>query len=235
MAIPDKELLIALKQHLSPSRVQRIETVAAQRTRKLTLVLEDIRQEHNIGALLRTADILGIQDVHLVSQNYEPKLAAAISKGSLNWVSLHRYQDREANNLEHCLQTLKSQNYQLVVADPQGEVVLPDLEYHQQPMALLMGTEWEGVSEQAREAAKLKVRIPQYGFTQSFNVSVAAALILQQLNSSLRRTTENWAISEAERVALEIDWAMKRLGPSAWPLRDKIEQEWQQAKGGSPS
>lgn len=228
MTIPEKELLKALKNHLTPQRVQRIEEVAAQRTRKICLVLEDIRQEHNAGALLRTADILGIQDVHLVSQQYEPKLAEAISKGSINWVSLHRYQARDEDNLQQCLQVLKGQNYQLIVADPEGKVALPDLQNNGEPLALLMGSEWEGVSEQAKEAADIRVRIPQYGFTQSFNVSVAAALILQQLNASLRRSGTDWQLAEDERIALELEWTMKRLGDSAWPLREKIEKDWKE-------
>lgn len=228
MAISEKELLTALKEHLTPQRVKRIEEVAGQRTREICLVLEDIRQEHNTGALLRTADILGVQDVHLVSQQYEPKLAEAISKGSINWVSLYRYQERDADNLKLCLQRLKGQNYKLVVADPDGEVALSDLQYNGEPLALLMGSEWEGVSEQAKEAADIRVRIPQYGFTQSFNVSVAAALILQQLNASLRRSDTDWQLAEEERIALELDWTMKRLGDSAWPLREKIEKDWKE-------
>ena len=91
-----------------------------------------------------------------------------------------------------------------------------------------MGSEWEGVSEQAKEAADIRVRIPQYGFTQSFNVSVAAALILQQLNASLRRSGTDWQLAEDERIALELEWTMKRLGDSAWPLREKIEKDWKE-------
>lgn len=226
MAIPNAVLLEALKAHLTPERLERIESVASQRTRKITLILEDVRQEHNTGALLRTADILGVQDVHLVSQNYEARLAQAIAKGSTNWVNLIRHQDRESDNLENCLSQIKAQGYQLLVADPDGDVALPELHYTGQPMAVLMGSEWEGVSEQAKAAADVKVGIPQYGFTQSFNVSVAAALILQQLTNSMRQSDYDWKLSEEERIDLELEWTMKRLGQSAWPLRDKIEAEW---------
>lgn len=228
MAIPKAALLEALKAHLTPERLERIESVAQQRTRKITLILEDLRQEHNTGALLRTADILGVQDVHLVSQQYEARLAKAIAKGSTNWVNLIRYQDRASDNLALCLHDIKQKGYQLVVADPDGEVDLPELEYSGQPLAVLMGSEWEGVSEQAKEAADLKVSIPQYGFTQSFNVSVAAALILQQLTTSMRKSEFEWKLPEAEQIELELEWTMKRLGQSAWPLRDKIEAEWQE-------
>ncbi len=227
MAIPKGLLLKELKEHLTSGRKKRIEEVAAQRTRKITLVLEDIRQEHNTGALLRTADILGIQDVHLISQQYEIRLAEAISKGSTNWVTLHRYQDREADNFQTCLETLRSCDYELVVAHPEGDIALPDLKYQGKPMALLMGSEWEGVSDIALKSAGKKVRIPQYGFTQSFNVSVAAALILQQMNASLRNSEFDWQLSNEEREELELEWTMKRLGDSAWPLREKIEKEWQ--------
>lgn len=226
MAIPNSELLKALKAQLTVERRERIESVASQRTRKISLILEDIQQEHNTGALLRTADILGIQDVHLVSQEYEARLAKAIAKGSTNWVDLHRYQERDENNLAHCLAKIKGEGYQLIVADPEGDFALPELEYNGQPMAVLMGAEWEGVSEQAKAAADLKVSIPQYGFTQSFNVSVAAALILQQLTTSMRRSGFDWRLEEEERTELELAWTMKRLGHSAWPLRDKIEADW---------
>lgn len=226
--MPLEELVKALKEHLTPERVARIEAVAAERTRKICLVLEDIRQEHNIGALLRTADILGIQDVHLVSQKYEARLAKAIAKGSIKWINLHRYQDRDTNNLAQCFQHLQAENYQLVVADPEGEVALPDLRYEGKPLAVLMGSEWEGVSDEASKAAAIRVRIPQYGFTESFNVSVAAALILHQLSADLRKSDFDWKLSNEERLELELDWVMKRLGNSAWPLREKIEQAWAQ-------
>lgn len=224
MPIDKKVLLDALQNHLTPERIAGINRVLHQRTRKLCLVLEDIRKEHNTGALLRTADILGIQDVHLISQHYEPKLAEAIAKGSANWVSLYRYQAREADNLQECLDHLKSQDYQLIVADPDGEVALEDLSYQGKPMALLMGSEWEGVSAQAKEAADLSVRIPQYGFTQSFNVSVAAALILQKLGASLRKSGD-WSLSQEEVLDLALDWTMQKLGDRAWKIREKIEND----------
>lgn len=224
--IPKKELVKSLKEHLTPQRLERIEAVLSHRTRKVSLVLEDIRQEHNIGALLRSADILGIQDVHLVSQKYEARLAKAIAKGSTKWVTLHRYQEKGANNLVLCLERLQRHNYQLVVADPEGDIDLQDLHYEGVPLAVLMGSEWDGVSDQAKAAAKYKVRIPQYGFTQSFNVSVAAALIMQQLSSSLRNSTFDWHLNEAEKLDLELDWVMQRLGDSAGPLKRKIEEDW---------
>jgi len=224
--IPSKELLKELKKHLTVERVQRIEEVASQRSRKLCLVLEDIRQEHNIGALLRTADILGIQDVHLVSQKYEARLAKAIAKGSTKWVSLFRYQERDENNLDHCLESLNTQGYQLMVADPEGETALEDFSYQGEPIALLMGSEWEGVSPQAKAAAKHRIRIPQYGFTQSFNVSVAAALILNRINAVMRASDFPYQLSEEERIELELDWVMKRLGDSAGPIKRKIEEDW---------
>lgn len=222
----DEDLLKALKTHLTPERVARIEAVAAERTRKITLVLEDIRQEHNIGALLRTADIMGIQDVHLISQQYEARLAKAIAKGSTKWINLHRYQEKGQDNFRRCLKTLRSKGYQLAVADPDGDISLDQLEYQGQALAVLMGTEWEGTSNQALAEADYRVRIPQFGFTQSFNVSVAAALFLQQLCSSLRNSKYPWRLDSPERLALELEWVMTRLGPSAWPLRRKIEADW---------
>lgn len=223
-------MVAALKEHLTAQRVERINTVLSHRTRKVCLVLEDIRQEHNIGALLRTADILGVQDVHLISQKYEAKLAKAISKGSTNWITLHRYQERHQDNLQLCLNELKEQGYQLVVADPDGEVELSELEFTGDPMALLMGSEWEGVSHQAKAEATHKVRIPQFGFTQSYNVSVAAALLLHQLTMSLRKSGVNWGLSEVEKLDLELDWIMKRLGDSGGPLKRKIEEDWLKRK-----
>lgn len=224
--ISKKELLAELKTHLTQERVERIETVASKRSRKISLVLEDIRQEHNIGALLRTADILGLQDVHLISQRYEARLAKAIAKGSTKWIHLHRYQERDQDNLQICLDALEAKNYQIVVADPNGDMQLSDFKFEGNPIALLMGSEWDGVSPQAMDRAHIKLRIPQYGFTQSYNVSVASALILNHLSQSMRDSEENWRLSEEERIELELEWVMTRLGNSAWPLRDKIEADW---------
>lgn len=224
--IPRVELLKALKKHLTAERVQRIEEVSAGRTRKLCLVLEDLRQEHNVGAMLRTADVLGLQDVHLISENHEPKLAEAIAKGSTKWVNLHRYQAAQSANSTHCFTFLKDQGFKLITADPEGEMDFQDLEYRGEPMALIMGNEGKGLSSAAKEASDLSLRIPQYGFTQSFNVSVAGALILNQLNSSMRKSSYAWQLEPKERENLELQWVLERLGNTGWHLKEKIKRDW---------
>jgi tRNA (guanosine-2'-O-)-methyltransferase len=211
----DAGLKAALAAHLggflAAERRARIEEVLAQRTRCLTVVLEDIFQPHNASAVLRSCECFGLQDVHIVEQRYRYRVNTDVALGASQWLDLLHYRDPGADNTGRCLETLRGAGYTLVAATPnQCDCLLDDLRLEDR-MAILLGTEEEGLSDQALEASQVRVQIPMYGFTRSFNLSVSAALILRELTRQMRASSLNWGLSEEEKLELRLKWYRRDL------------------------
>jgi tRNA (guanosine-2'-O-)-methyltransferase len=196
---------------LGAERRARIEEVLAQRTRCLTLMLEDIFQPHNASAVLRSCECFGLQDVHIVEERYHYRVNPEVALGASQWLDLFHYRDPGVNNTGRCLAALRGAGYTLVAATPnQHDCLLDELRLKGR-MAILLGTEEEGLSDQALQAAQVRVQIPMYGFTRSFNLSVSAALILRELTRQLRVLHQDWALSEAEKLELRLKWYRRDL------------------------
>ena len=192
---------------LGADRRARIEEVLAQRTRRLTVMLEDIFQPHNASAVLRSCECFGLQDVHIVEERYRYRVNPEVARGASQWLNLLQYRDPGGHNTARCLEVLRGAGYTLVAATPnQHDCLLDELRLEGR-MAVLLGTEEEGLSDQALEAAQVRVQIPMYGFTRSFNLSVSAALILRELTRQLRAGALDWGLSEAEKLDLRLGTA----------------------------
>jgi len=203
------QLLQALYTIITDEKVQKFERIAAQRTRHLTIVVENLYQEHNASAVMRSCDCFGIQDIHVIERNNTFQMNREIAMGAGKWVDHHHYTDPLYPTTE-CLDHLKSEGYQIVATTPHEEdVTLQDLNIDQ-PTALLFGTEQGGLSEKALNMSDQFVRIPMYGFTESFNISVSAALCMQALRKQLEQLDpQNWLLSKAEQIELKIQWCKK--------------------------
>ena len=215
----------ALLPFLSEERTERFEQVLAQRTRHLTVVLENVFQSRNASAVMRSADGFGLQDVHLIEDVNPWVPNRGVSKGTNAWLTLHRYRSA-ADPTAACLERLRRTGYQIAVTSPHVDgydvTELPI----DRPVAVVMGTEWEGVSDRMLEEADLHVAIPMHGFAESLNISVAAAVVLHELNRRLRlQPASQWGLTEVEKRELRAAWAMasvrnasgilKRLGVDA--------------------
>jgi len=195
-----------LSEFVTNERRRRIEATLANRTRFLTVVLEDIYQSHNISAALRSCECFGIQDVHIIEQNNQYKINPDVSLGSTKWLSLHRYNKPNTNNTVKCLKKLKSQGYQIAAATLHDNNISLQKFDLQQKTALCFGTEELGLSEIAHEYADVFIKIPMQGFTQSFNISVSAAIFLYALTGKLKNSTLDWQLTDEEKIALQIEW-----------------------------
>lgn len=185
-----------------------IETVLAQRTKFITVVLEDIYQPQNASAVVRTADCFGIQEVHVIEgrNTYDPN--PQVLQGSGKWVDIIKHQSA-GNNTAACFGKLKAQGYRLIGTTPHRKgISLPDFNISQ-PTALVFGTEETGLSDYALEHVDDFLRIPMYGFTESFNLSVSAAICLSQLTSNLYKSDLPWELSEETRSDLRLAWYKK--------------------------
>ena len=201
------ELYDFLIQFVTENKLRRFEEALDLRTRFLTIVLEDVYQPHNASACLRSADCFGLQDVHIVENENRFAPSVDIARGAGHWLTLHRYTHQ--SQTKQCLSSLREQGYQIVATSP-NELGCPLNEFElDRPTAVVFGRECNGVSPEVDEAADADLRIPMYGFTESFNVSVSVALVLQHLRWQLNDLDADWHLSDAERTELKQQWVRR--------------------------
>ncbi|OIP00723.1 MAG: rRNA methyltransferase [Bacteroidetes bacterium CG2_30_33_31] len=180
------------------------------RTKKITVVLEDIFQSHNASAVLRSADLFGIQDIHIIENRNQYKVNPDVALGSSKWLSIEKYNSQENNTLE-CFEMLKSKGYKIVATSPhENDILLDELPINEK-IAVVFGTELNGLSKIALDNADAFVKIPMYGFTESFNISVSAALCMYNLTDRLRKSAGDWQLTKDEKVEIQIAWAMQSI------------------------
>lgn len=205
--VVQEDLIDHLSQYLTPHKQDRIREVVARRTRYLTVVLENVYQPHNASAVLRSCECFGLQDAHVIEHinPFDPN--PEVAHGATKWLSIHRYQEETRS----CLNALKENGYRIAAATLRpGSIPVEEIDLDR-PLALCFGTEEEGLSDEAHDLADLFVRIPMQGFTQSFNVSVTAALFLYNLTARLRASDHPWRLSPAEKRTLTLDWYLRSL------------------------
>ena len=219
-----KELRDYLFSFISENKQQLFETIIENRSRHLTVVLENIYQPHNASAVLRSCDLFGVQDVHIIENSNEYTLSDQVAMGSSKWLTLKKYNEKE-NNTITCFDALRKEGYKIVATTPHTkDVMLADLPIDQKT-ALVFGTELTGLSDTAMENADAYVKIPMYGFTESFNISVSAALSLYQLTDNMRKSNVNWALSEEEKIEIQIAWAMNTIKKSSMIVEDFLSKK----------
>ena len=212
MQLEEKQQLIAyLTQFVTQSRWEKIRAVLQQRTRYVTVILEDIYQPHNASAVLRSSDSFGVQDVHIVENKNIFTITQGVSVGSDRWLTLYRYNQRGINNTKDCLDKLKNQGYTIAATTPHEQQITIEKLPINTKLALMFGSEISGLSEYAQQNADISVKIPMMGFSESFNISVSAALCLYDVMTRLRKQHHNWELTEVEKLELELNWLRKSI------------------------
>lgn len=203
------ELQDALIKHfselISEKRKAKFDKVLNYRTKHITVVLEDIYQPHNASAVLRSCDIFGVQDIHIIENKNTYTLNPDVALGSARWLSLHKYQKHKNNSIV-CLKQLKEKGYLIAATSPHKKSYLLHELPLDKPIALVFGTELTGISDTIIEHADEFVSIPMFGFTESFNISVSAALCLHNLISRLHLSNINWQLGHEEKNELLLNW-----------------------------
>lgn len=202
----DIELLKHLESFVSPRRLERFEKVLDTRTRYITVALEDVFQLHNASAVIRSCDVFGLQEAHLIEARFGRRLDKNIAMGAQRWVDVHRHGSTGA-----CVAALRQRGYRIVATSPHPGSLTPEECPLDQPLALFLGTEKEGLSPELLAAADETIHIPMVGFTESLNISVAAAILLYRLTARLRASDLPWQLSEADRLEKRLDWAKKTI------------------------
>jgi tRNA (guanosine-2'-O-)-methyltransferase len=214
-----------LSEFVTRDRLKTFDKVLDHRTRYISVVLEDLYQPHNASAVLRTCDCFGIQDVHIIENRNTYSISADVALGSNKWLTLKKYNRTEFNTPD-TYRTLRSAGYRIVATTPhRDDTTLNDFDLKKGKLVLVFGTELEGLSETAIKEADEYLRIPMVGFTESFNISVAAAIILWQLTSRLKRSTIRWQLLPHERTELKLAWLKRSIKKSDLLIREFLENE----------
>lgn len=206
-----KSLTDHLGGFISESKKHGINQVLKNRTRYITVVLEDIYQPHNASAVIRSCDGFGIQDLHVIENSNEYTINPNVAQGASKWVDIYRYRGTGGCNTGGCLDKLEAEGYCLYATSPhKSNMEFEDIKLDHK-IALLFGTELSGLSEQVISRARNTVKIPMYGFTESFNLSVCVALCLHTLVKKLHESKVNWHLSEQEMESIRLDWYRKSV------------------------
>ncbi|WP_438964577.1 TrmH family RNA methyltransferase [Winogradskyella sp.] len=202
----DLKLLEYLESYLTEHRRERFTSVLKQRTKYFTVATEDVYQLHNTSAVIRSCDVFGIQEVNIIEEVNTKRIDREIAMGAQKWVDLNRY-----NTVNQCIKDLKTKGYQIVATTPHAEDCdLIDFDISKKS-CFFFGRETEGLSQQVLDEADCFLKIPMFGFTESLNISVSAAIILQHVTSKLRNSDIPWQLKEEERIAKRFDWIEKTI------------------------
>jgi len=205
-----KNLTQYLQTFLTEERKLLLHKVLENRTRHVTVVVEDLYQTQNISAVMRTCECVGIQDVHIVEGENTFQIHKAIAMGADKWLTIKHYQ-KENNPMISCINELKSNGYTIVATLPDDNSSFLDELPLESPVAFLFGTELTGLSKEAIAAANKTVKIPMYGFTKSFNISNSVAIIVSHCIENLRKSSIHWNLSKEEKDELLFDWVQKSI------------------------
>ncbi|HMJ68511.1 MAG TPA: RNA methyltransferase [Cyclobacteriaceae bacterium] len=210
-----------LGQYITDNRKATIEKVLDNRTRYMTLVLEDIYQSQNASAVVRTCECMGIQDLHIVESKSKYSVNKKVLMGSNKWMNLIRYKEKELGktNISACYAKLKSEGYRIVATHPAAGISIDELSIDSK-IAVVMGNELKGITKFALDNADELVRIPMFGFTESMNISVSAAICIRSLVSRIRASGTAWKLSDTEKDILRLEWYRKSLKQPAIMEKD---------------
>ena len=206
----DEKVSSELAQLVTEHKSELFDQIAAQRTDYISVVIENLYKEHNASAVLRTCDCYGIKKLHVIENENEYKVNREIALGAGKWVDIENHSTGNPPTLE-CIKSLKEKGYKIVATTPHTE----DYDIYNipidEPMAFFFGTEFSGLSKEVLDHCDMKVKVPMYGFTESFNISVSAAILLSAIRKRLGDTELKWKLKHEEQIKLKTDWCMKNL------------------------
>ncbi|GAA4238964.1 RNA methyltransferase [Postechiella marina] len=202
----DLKLLEHLETYLSDNRKARFNAVLKERTKHFTVATEDVYQLHNTSAVIRSCDVFGVQEVNIVEEQNSKTIDREIAMGAQKWVDVNRF-----DSVKSCIKDLKAKGYQIVATTPhENDAVLHEFDITKKS-CFFFGRETEGLTQDVIDEADSFLKIPMVGFTESLNISVSAAIILQHVTTELRKTNINWRLTKEEFDEKRLDWVKKTI------------------------
>jgi len=206
MSFKNFELLTYLEGFISENRKAGFLRVLKNRTKHFTIAMEDVYQLHNTSAVMRSCEVFGIQELNVIEQKFGKRIDKEIAMGAEKWVDIHRF-----STIQECISNLKSKGYQIIATTPHNDSCLLHEFDISKPSALFFGTERDGLSDEVLQQADGFLKIPMVGYTESLNISVSAAIIIQDITNRLRQSTIHWKLSEDEILEKRLDWTRKSI------------------------
>ena len=199
-------MLTYLEGFITENRKEGFLRVLKNRTKHFTIAMEDVFQLHNTSAVMRSCEVFGIQELNVIEQKFGKSIDKEIAMGAEKWVDINRF-----SSIQDCITNLKGKGYQIIATTPHNDSCLLHEFDITKPSALFFGTERDGLSEEVMQQADGFLKIPMVGYTESLNISVSAAIIIQDVTNRLRQSDINWQLSEEEVLEKRLDWTRKSI------------------------
>jgi tRNA (guanosine-2'-O-)-methyltransferase len=206
MDVKDHALLNYLEGFLTENRKEGFLRVLQNRTKHFTIAMEDVYQLHNTSAVMRSCEVFGIQELNVIEQKFGKRIDSEIAMGAQKWVDVFRY-----NSVQSCLDSMREKGYQIIATTPHDDSCFLHEFDITKPSALFFGTERDGLSEEVMQQADGFLKIPMVGYTESLNISVSAAIIIQDITNRLRQSKLNWQLTADEVLDKRLDWTRKSI------------------------
>ncbi|HEX9981132.1 MAG TPA: RNA methyltransferase [Flavobacterium sp.] len=202
----DVAFLEYLESFLTEERKSKFLKVLENRTNHFTIAIEDVFQLHNTSAVMRSCEVFGIQQLNVVEEKYGKSIDREIAMGAQKWVDVNRFE-----NIPDCIAKVKEKGYKIIATSPHhDDCLLEDFDIRGKA-AIFFGTERNGLSEEVLAQADGFIKIPMVGFTESLNISVSAAIVIESITTRLRRSDVDWKLSEKEILQKRLDWARNSI------------------------
>lgn len=202
----DLDYLAYLEDFLTDSRKERFLNVLENRTNHFTIAMEDVYQLHNTSAVMRSCEVFGIQELNVVEQKFGKRIDTEIAMGAQKWVDINRF-----NSMQNCMDSLREKGYQIIATTPHNDSCMLHEFDITKKSAVFFGTEKEGLSQEVIDQADSYLKIPMVGFTESLNISVSAAIIIQDITTRLRQSDVNWRLTSAEILEKRLAWCRNSI------------------------
>jgi tRNA (guanosine-2'-O-)-methyltransferase len=202
----NQDLLTYLEGFITENRKEGFLRVLKFRTKHFTVAMEDVFQLHNTSAVMRSCEVFGIQELNVIEQKFGKSIDKEIAMGAEKWVDINRF-----SSIQDCITNLKGKGYQIIATTPHNDSCLLHEFDITKPSALFFGTERDGLSDEVMQQADGFLKIPMVGYTESLNISVSAAIIIQDVTNRLRQSDINWQLSEEEVLEKRLDWTRKSI------------------------
>ena len=219
MDVKDHELLNYLEGFLTENRKEGFLHVLKNRTKHFTIAMEDVYQLHNTSAVMRSCEVFGIQELNVIEQKFGKRIDTEIAMGAQKWVDVFRY-----NSVQSCMDEMRAKGYQIIATTPHDESCFLHEFDITKPAALFFGTERDGLSQEVLDQADGFLKIPMVGYTESLNISVSAAIIIQDITTRLRQSAINWHLTEDEIWEKRLDWTRKSIKDIDFIERKYLEE-----------
>jgi tRNA (guanosine-2'-O-)-methyltransferase len=215
-----QELLHYLEGFITENRKEGFLRVLQNRTKHFTIAMEDIFQLHNTSAVMRSCEVFGIQELNVIEQKFGKRIDTEIAMGAQKWVDVFRY-----NSVQSCMDEMRAKGYQIIATTPHDESCFLHEFDISKPAALFFGTERDGLSQEVLDQADGFLKIPMVGYTESLNISVSAAIIIQDITTRLRQSAINWHLTEDEILEKRLDWTRKTIKDIEFIERKYLENQ----------